>query len=236
MGQYFDEGNSYQGFLYNRGTFTAVPFPGAISTSAFSINSNRDIVGYNYLSDGVEHGFFLKNGGYSSFDHPQAHDTVGFGINDAGVDRWLLPRPGGLTRVHICRWCVYSSGCGGSDRYVIFRINNKKNVVGYVIDSLGEAHGIIGQSNPQEKLHDSKAASLAINFWTDIFLWSKSSVGPIYLRQRQWQALPGNCKTSRAQESRKVESLVLARLLEGGRLPGSKKIPTLADFSNRFFN
>ena len=46
----------------------------------------------------------------------------------------------------------------------------------------------------------------------------------------------GSCKTSRAQEARKVESLVLARLLEGGRPPGSKKIPTLADFSNRFFN
>jgi len=46
----------------------------------------------------------------------------------------------------------------------------------------------------------------------------------------------GTCKTSRAQEARKVESLVLARLLEGGRAPGSKRIPTLADFSNRFFN
>ncbi len=46
----------------------------------------------------------------------------------------------------------------------------------------------------------------------------------------------GSCKTSREQEARKVESLVLARLLEGGRAPGSRKIPTLADFSNRFFN
>jgi hypothetical protein len=45
-----------------------------------------------------------------------------------------------------------------------------------------------------------------------------------------------SCKTSREQEARKVESLVLARLLEGGRVPGSRKIPTLADFSNRFFD
>lgn len=44
----------------------------------------------------------------------------------------------------------------------------------------------------------------------------------------------GSCKTSREQEARKVESLVLARLLEGGRVPGIRKIPTLADFSNRF--
>jgi site-specific recombinase XerD len=46
----------------------------------------------------------------------------------------------------------------------------------------------------------------------------------------------GTCKTSKEQQARKVESLVLARLLEDGRAPGSKKIPTLADFSNRFFN
>jgi integrase len=32
-----------------------------------------------------------------------------------------------------------------------------------------------------------------------------------------------------------VESLVLAQVLEGGQLPGSKKIPTLSDFSSRFF-
>jgi integrase len=33
-----------------------------------------------------------------------------------------------------------------------------------------------------------------------------------------------------------VESLVLAQLLEDGRAPGSKKIPTLSDFSSRFFS
>ena len=46
----------------------------------------------------------------------------------------------------------------------------------------------------------------------------------------------GTCKTSKEQEAKKVESLVLARLLADGRVPGSKKIPTLSDFSNRFFN
>jgi hypothetical protein len=45
----------------------------------------------------------------------------------------------------------------------------------------------------------------------------------------------GSCKTSKVLEAKKVESLVLARLLEDGRAPGNKKIPTLTDFSNRFF-
>lgn len=61
------------------------------------------------------------------------------------------------------------------------------------------------------------------NTWHYVFRWNG----------RRYR---GSCKTSREQEAKKVESLMLARLLEEGRLPGSRKIPTLADFSNRFFN
>jgi site-specific recombinase XerD len=46
----------------------------------------------------------------------------------------------------------------------------------------------------------------------------------------------GSCKTSRQAEAKKVEALVLARLLEDGRFPWNRKVPTLAGFSNRFFN
>jgi hypothetical protein len=46
----------------------------------------------------------------------------------------------------------------------------------------------------------------------------------------------GSCKTFREQEAKKVEALVLARLLEDVRLPWNRKVPTLAGFSNRFFN
>src|SRR5271165_831166 len=46
----------------------------------------------------------------------------------------------------------------------------------------------------------------------------------------------GSCKTSKRQQAKKVESLVLAHLMEDGREPGNKRIPTLAAFSNRFFN
>ena len=45
----------------------------------------------------------------------------------------------------------------------------------------------------------------------------------------------GSCHTSKEQVAKKVESLLLARLLENKALPGSKKIPTLAEFSDRFF-
>jgi hypothetical protein len=49
------------------------------------------------------------------------------------------------------------------------------------------------------------------------------------------QRYRGPCRTSKEQEAKKVEALVLAQLLEDGGLPGSKKIPTLSDFASRFF-
>src|SRR5664279_632235 len=49
------------------------------------------------------------------------------------------------------------------------------------------------------------------------------------------QRYRGPCRTSKEQEAKGVESLVLAKLLEDGRVPGLKKIPTLSDFSHRFF-
>ena len=49
------------------------------------------------------------------------------------------------------------------------------------------------------------------------------------------QRYRGACRTSKEQAAKRVESLVLAKLLEDGRAPGSKKILTLSDFSTRFF-
>jgi integrase len=62
--------------------------------------------------------------------------------------------------------------------------------------------------------------------------------GEIYWYRFRWNGSKpyrGSCKTSKLSEAKKVESLVLAQLLENKRLPGSQKIPTLAEFSGRFF-
>jgi len=61
--------------------------------------------------------------------------------------------------------------------------------------------------------------------------------GSTYHYRIRWngQQYRGSCKTSKLSEAKKVESLVLAQLLENKQQPGSKKIPTLAEFSSRFF-
>jgi hypothetical protein len=44
----------------------------------------------------------------------------------------------------------------------------------------------------------------------------------------------GSCETVKESEAKKVESLVLSRLMENKALPGSRKIPTLREFSTWF--
>ena len=61
--------------------------------------------------------------------------------------------------------------------------------------------------------------------------------GRTYWYRFRWngQQYRGSCESPKLSEAKKVESLVLAQLLEHNRLPGSQKIPTLAEFSKRFF-
>ena len=146
VGQYIDNSNNYQGFLYNKGTFTAITFPGATGTSAFGINSNGDIVGAYYFSTGSGHGFLLRNGSYSSIDHSQAYDTAAFGINDAGtIAGYYLGQEDGANHGFTYTDGVFTQmDVPGAIATFLYRINNKNNVVGTILDSLWEAHGIIG--------------------------------------------------------------------------------------------
>ena len=61
--------------------------------------------------------------------------------------------------------------------------------------------------------------------------------GDAYWYRFRWngQQYRGSCKSSKLSEAKKVESLVLAQLHEHNRPPGLQKIPTLAEFSKRFF-
>ena len=55
--------------------FTAIDFTGAVATTAFGINAQRDIVGA-YRIGTVDHGFLLSNGTLTTIDYPGAASTV----------------------------------------------------------------------------------------------------------------------------------------------------------------
>ena len=44
----------------------------------------------------------------------------------------------------------------------------------------------------------------------------------------------GSCKNSNQRTAEKIEAIMLARVMEDGKLPGSTRVPTLAEFSERF--
>lgn len=69
-------------YLYSKGRFSPIAFPGAVETVALSINDNGFIVGW-YGVGGNEFGFVAKNGKFMSFSYP-GFQTFAQGINSSG--------------------------------------------------------------------------------------------------------------------------------------------------------
>ena len=80
----FGDANGFERFA--DGHFSApIIYPGAVQTVPTAINNGGTIAGWYQDSAGGGHGFFLTNGVYTSFDHPNAFfTTLIYGINDAG--------------------------------------------------------------------------------------------------------------------------------------------------------
>ena len=144
VGFYSDSKDVQHGFLDKNGTFSNIDFPHSSATSANGVNSGGEIAGIYNDSQGFAHGFVLSNGMYSSIDFPGAKGTYGYDINDAGTiagsyeagtEHGFTYAGGVFTTVDV----------PGAMSTTLLRIKNNKNVVGYLEDSLGEAHGFIGK-------------------------------------------------------------------------------------------
>ena len=75
--------------LAELGKFTSIDFPGAVSTGGslrfLGINAQGDIVGTYQTADGKTHGFLLRQGEFTTIDHPTAPPlTFANGINAQG--------------------------------------------------------------------------------------------------------------------------------------------------------
>ena len=107
VGQYIDAGavpddqgrlpaGTVHGFLWHRGVFTTVDFPGAPLTQPLGINNRGVIVGayldavadpddpYAYYDTGRLRGFVLRDGTYTPLDFPGGVGTKVSAINDRG--------------------------------------------------------------------------------------------------------------------------------------------------------
>ena len=81
--------------------FTSFDFPGALTTTAFGINSEGDVVGGYKDAHGKRHGFLLRGGTFTSIDFPGAIATDARGINpDGDIVGSYTNSPGGAPNIH----------------------------------------------------------------------------------------------------------------------------------------
>jgi uncharacterized membrane protein len=124
--------------------FVKIDFPGATSTTAGSINARGDISGLYLDSNGVGHGFLLRNGVFSTIDFPHASFTSARAMNargdiagrmqDAnGNDHGFLLHDGRFTKVDY----------PGATATIARGINNAGDVTGNHVDSIGTESGFI---------------------------------------------------------------------------------------------
>ncbi len=97
-GEYCSADDQAHGFLLSGGEFTSIDVPGAIGapgcrdapppqhrgTVGCGINPRGDIVGRYNSADGMNHGFLLSGGEFTSIDIPGATFTTAIGINPRG--------------------------------------------------------------------------------------------------------------------------------------------------------
>jgi len=80
------------GFLRTaHGKFKQIDYPGSLQTEAFGINDAGDIVGRYLDAGGVNHGFLLSDGDFTTFDSA-GPNTFAWGINSKGnIVGWAFP-------------------------------------------------------------------------------------------------------------------------------------------------
>jgi hypothetical protein len=149
-------GGIVEGFLLSEGQFSpiAVPFSGAVGTSAVGINSLGEIVGTYKTVPGTSPaglGFLLSHSMYSQLSVPfvGATDTAAMGINNSGQVVGNYSK-GGTSRGFLMNGSSYFEidvPFEGSYATVPRAINSAGQIVGWYVDDTGE-HGFLATPSP----------------------------------------------------------------------------------------
>ncbi len=157
VGYYIPEGEDYaNGFeRYADGSFSApiiAPGDKVFQTQAAAINNAGIVAGYYDVDfGGGRHGFFLKDGVYTTFDYPGAVGTEIHGINDAGDFVGTYTNPdftygafasvgGNLVAITIPDSTYISPSDINNDGEIIGWYNTPTNSVGFLIEGDGTYH------------------------------------------------------------------------------------------------
>jgi hypothetical protein len=124
--------------------FSIFTVPGATDTVGHSINNRGYIVGDYHDTNGVRHGFLLRNGQYTTIDPPNAIFTFAMGINDSGVIVGLYFTPDFFEHGFSYKNGQFTElDFPGSSFTEANGINSRGDIVGDYVDNDGIEHGFI---------------------------------------------------------------------------------------------
>lgn len=136
--------------ISKKGDYTFFDPPGAISSTASTVNPSGAVVGSYTDSGGVIHGYLLKNGTYTTIDFPGATLTFAGGNNPEGEVVGEYNDTSGVGHSFLLSKGVFTSfdppgTVGFSDAA---GINPSGTIVGIYFDSAGVEHGYIRTPKP----------------------------------------------------------------------------------------
>lgn len=147
VGFFNDKNNNARGFIYTIPTaqYELITIPGAVQTTAASINDNNVVAGFFVDGKGVTRAFLRHAGALTIFTVPGATVTQFLGVNNNGavVGFYQLPggNPQGLTYLN-GQWKTLNvpAGVGGT---TLNGLNDKRQIVGFYQDAAGNTHGVL---------------------------------------------------------------------------------------------
>lgn len=173
-------------------------------TTASGINRQGEVVGSFVDSKGVEHGFLLRAGTYTTLDVPKAKRTEAFGINQRGDIVGNFTR-GNVTSGFLLHAGRYSTlrdpNAGATGSTFANAINAQGDIVGQWFDRKGVSHGFLLHRGRYTTLDASRAGAASgwmgtyptgINVWGDIvgsYVDSKAARHGFLLHDGHWTTL-----------------------------------------------
>jgi hypothetical protein len=138
--------------------FLVITIPAATGgAQATGINRSGSISGFYIDSAGVNHGFLLANGKFTTLDFPAATFTQAFGVNNEDDVVGAYIDTAGLTHGFIFDDGHFQSvdDPEGVGTTIINGINDRREVVGFFVDAAGDTDGFIaGFRREREREND----------------------------------------------------------------------------------
>jgi hypothetical protein len=140
VGTYHDVHGTH-GFVWSRGRFTALNYPGAKNTWTLGINRRQEIVGVYAGSDAIQRGFHYAGGSYAKVTCPFSRGVGGpsdvspNAINNAGT---IVGDDGPAGFAHAGNECVFPNR---QNALYLNAINNNGKAAATIVDGRNTTHG-----------------------------------------------------------------------------------------------